>query len=279
MNPARPAQATAISGRRAAPAPTPVSGVGLVAIAVLAMAALAGCAAPPAEEPADELSGTVIVLAAASLTETFELLEAAFEDAHPDVDVVFSFGGSSALAEQIVTGGVPADVFAAANESTMQTVSDAELAVDPELFATNVLALAVPAGNPAGVAGLADLARGELAIALCDVAVPCGSATTQLLELAGVAAAPDTLEPDVKAVLTRIELGEADAGLVYVTDVVAAGDAVEAVEVPEAAEVINRYPIAALAEAPNPDAAAAFVAYVLGPAGRAALEAAGFGLP
>ncbi|WP_294181338.1 molybdate ABC transporter substrate-binding protein [uncultured Schumannella sp.] len=230
-------------------------------------------------DPADgELAGSVTVLAAASLTEVFDDLAASFEAEHPGVDVVVSVGGSGALAEQILAGA-PADVFAAANETAMATVAEAGLAPEATVFATNTLELVVPAGNPGGVAGLADLGRPELAIALCDETVPCGAASVELLALAGVTAAPDTLETDVKAVLTKVLLGEADAGLVYRTDVRAADAAVVGIEIAEASQVVNRYPIAALAEAPNPDAAQAFVAFVLSAAGRAALAEAGFGVP
>jgi molybdate transport system substrate-binding protein len=250
----------------------------VVSLAVVGLM-LTGCAAeaPQASAP-DVIEGTVTVLAAASLTETFDALAAEFEHAHPGVDIVLSYGGSSGLAAQI-TEGVPADVFASANESTMQTVVDAGDAADPEIFTTNTLEIAVPAGNPAGVTGLTDLADADLAIALCDPAVPCGSAAQTLFESAGITPAPDTLEEDVKAVLTKIELGEADAGLVYRTDVAAAGDTVEGIEVPEAADVINRYPIAVLSGAPNPVAAQAWVDFVLSDAGQDALAAAGFVAP
>lgn len=252
----------------------------LLSAIALAGLALTGCSAgdAPATHEPDTLGGTVTVLAAASLTETFDALAAAFEEEHPGVDIVLSYGGSSGLAAQI-TEGAPADVFAAANESTMQQVVDAGDAADPVIFTTNTLEIAVPAGNPAGVTGLADLANADLAIALCDPAVPCGSAAQALFESAGITPAPDTLEEDVKAVLTKIELGEADAGLVYITDVASAGDAVEGIEVPEAAAVVNRYPIAVLGEAPNPDAARAWVEYVLSGAGQAALADAGFVAP
>jgi molybdate transport system substrate-binding protein len=253
----------------------------LGATALLAVGVLSGCAAPAPEaaaptEAGDQLEGTVTVFAAASLTETFESLATEFEGEHPGVDVVFNFGGSSALATQI-TEGAPADVFAAANESTMQTVTDASLSVDPTIFASNTLEIAVPVGNPAGVTGLADFASPDLAIAICDVEVPCGAAADKLFTDAGVTAEPDTLEEDVKAVLTKVELGEADAGLVYVTDVIAAGDAVEGIEFAEADLALNLYPIATLADAPNPDAATAWVQFVLSDAGQAALADAGFG--
>ncbi|WP_229275986.1 molybdate ABC transporter substrate-binding protein [Agromyces kandeliae] len=223
-------------------------------------------------------SGTITVFAAASLAEAFEELADRFEERHPEVDVVLNLGGSAALAQQIVAGA-PADVFAAAAEPPMARVVDAALADGAAVFATNTLELVVPAGNPAGITGLADLARDELRIALCDESVPCGAAAASLLDAEGVDAAPDTLESDVKAVLTKVALGEVDAGLVYVTDVRAAGDAVEGVEVPAAASVVNRYPIADLVDAPHPAAAAAFRDFVTGREGRDVLERFGFGAP
>jgi molybdate transport system substrate-binding protein len=193
--------------------------------------------------------------------------------------VQVSFAGSSALATQI-SQGAPADVFASANEAQMAVVSDAGLAAgEPQVFAANVLQIAVPAGNPAGVTGLADLAREELAIAVCAPQVPCGAAAEDVLAAAGVTAAPDTLEEDVRAALTKVELGEVDAALVYTTDVTAAGDAVEGIDVPEAEQRPNDYPIAALADAPNPEAAAAFVELVRSDEGRQALADAGFRVP
>ena len=161
----------------------------------------------------------------------------------------------------------------------MQTVTDAGLAADPVVFATNTLELVVPAGNPAGVDRTRRPRTARPAIALCDVSVPCGAASAELLERAGIAAAPDTLEEDVKAVLTKVVLGEVDAGLVYRTDVRAAGDDVEGIEVPGAASVVNRYPIAVLTDAAAPDVAAAFTSFVTGADGRAVLDAAGFGTP
>lgn len=245
-------------------------------LAAAAVLALGGCASP-APAP-DALTGTLTVFAAASLTGTFDALADRFEAEHPGVDVRLNYGGSSDLAVQIVQGA-PADVFAAANEATMATVTAAGDASDPTIFTTNTLELVVPAGNPAGVTGLADLADPDLAVALCDPAVPCGSAAQQLLDAAGVSVDPDTLEDNVKAVLTKVELGEADAGLVYVTDVAAAGDAVTGIVVPEASAVVNAYPIAVLTEAPNPDAAHAWVDLVLSDEGQAALAGAGFVAP
>ena len=257
---------------------------GAVAAAIAAVI-LAGCATTgdgpgdgPGTEIPDPATGTITVFAASSLTEVFGVLETEFEQLHPSADVVLNLGGSGALAAQI-TEGAPADVFAAASEAPMTTVVDAGDAADATIFATNTLEIAVPAGNPAGVTGLADLTDPALAIALCDPSVPCGAAAQALMEAAGLVAAPDTLEEDVKAVLTKIELGEADAGLVYVTDVVAAGAAVEGIVVPEAADVINRYPIAVASGTRNLAAAQAWVDFVLSDVGRTALAAAGFGSP
>ena len=221
------------------------------------------------------ISGTVTVLAAASLTDVMDVLAERFEDANADVDIAASYGGSSALAEQIISGA-PTDVFFSANEATMQSVVDAGLAVDPGVLVTNTLQIAVPVGNPAGITGLADFARPELTIALCDTAVPCGSAAQSLLDLSGVQAQPDTLEEDVRAALTKVSLGEVDAGLVYVTDATGAGDKVTQVPFPEAASAVNVYPIAPLTSAAQPELAAAFIELVTGPDGQRILSDAGF---
>ena len=250
-------------------------------LAALAALALAGCtAAAPEPTPTTEgtLSGTVTVFAAASLTESFQAIADAFTAEHPGVEVTFNFGGSSGLATQIVEGA-PVDVFAAASPATMTTVTDAGLATDPHDFATNTLEIAVPTDNPGGVTGLADFANPDLAIALCAAEVPCGAAAARALDAAGIVASVDTYEQDVKAVLTKVELGEVDAGLVYRTDVLAAGAKVKGIEFPEAAGAIARYPIAALTASANPDAAAAFVAFVLSDAGQQILREAGFGAP
>lgn len=244
--------------------------------AVLLVLALAGCAATPAlPAPTSALSGTVTVFAAASLTESFDELATAFEADHPDVHVVLNYGGSSTLATQIVEGA-PADVFASASPATMAPVVDAGIATAPVDFATNVLELAVPVGNPGSVSGLADLADPDLIVVLCAVEVPCGTAAQKVLDAAGVVPSVDSYEQDVKAVLTKVELDEADAGLVYVTDVRAAGDAVEGIPFPEAQGAVNVYPIATLTDSA---AAAAFVEFVRSPRGRAVLEEAGFGAP
>lgn len=251
----------------------------LLAVAASAVL-LAGCAAPAATvtTESDTLSGTITILAAASLTESLDELAAQFEEAHPDVDVVISYGGSSALAEQIVSGS-PADIFFSANESTMTTVTDAGLTVAPEVLLTNVLEIAVPAGNPGGVTGLADFANADLTIALCDPAVPCGSAAAKLFAATGITPSVDTLEEDVKAALTKVSLGEVDAALVYVTDVTAAGEEVEGIEVPEADQAINKYPISLLADAADADLAQAFIDFVSSADGLKVFTDAGFGTP
>jgi molybdate transport system substrate-binding protein len=233
---------------------------------------LAGCAAPTPQ------TTTVTVLAAASLTDALDEAAAAFEAAHPHIEITVSYGGSSALAEQLVSGA-PADVFFAADESTMQTVVDAGLAADPEVLFANTLQLVVPTGNPGGVSGLADLADPSLVVALCDPSVPCGSAAVSLLKLAGVAASIDTFEDDVRAVLTKVALGEVDAALVYRTDVLAAGETIEGIEVPLADQVVNRYPVAVLSASPSPAAAQQFLEYLRSTAGREVFERAGFITP
>jgi molybdate transport system substrate-binding protein len=253
-----------------------------VASAVSGCSATSGTPAPSASldssSSADAQPATITVFAAASLTEAFDEIAAQFEAEHPSVEVVVNVAGSAALAQQIIEGA-PADVFASADAPQMQVVVDAGLAVDPVVFATNTLELVVPAGNPAEVTGIDDLANPGLRIALCDPSVPCGAASERLLEQAGVTALPDTLESDVKAVLTKVTLGEVDAALVYRTDVTSAGDAVDGIEVPGAASVVNRYPIDALTEAAEPESAADFVVFVTGAEGRAVVDEFGFGAP
>lgn len=228
---------------------------------------------------ADGVEGTVLVLAAASLTDAFGELADAFEAANSGATIELSFAGSSALATQIQEGA-PADVFASADTSTMDTVVESgDVTAEPEIFVLNELQIVVPAGNPGGVRGLDDLARDELLVGLCAEEVPCGSFGRQALADAGVEPAPDTNEPDVRALLTKVEAGELDAGLVYRTDVAAAGDAVEGVEIPADVNVVAEYPIAPLADAPNAAGAAAFVGFVLSDEGRAILESYGFSTP
>jgi len=225
------------------------------------------------------LSGRVTVLAAASLTGVFDQLAKTFEAEHPAVDVALSYGGSSGLAQQVLAGA-PADVFAAASIATMATVTDAgESSGSPVVFARNELEIVVPRGNPGHVQGLADLGDPKRTIALCAEQVPCGAAAVKLFAVAGVTPAPDTLEQDVKAVLSKVRLGEADAGLVYRTDVKAAGNSIEGIAVPQAEQAVNDYSITVLKQAPNPAAGQAFVDFVLSPEGRNALQSSGFEEP
>ncbi|GAA3155884.1 molybdate ABC transporter substrate-binding protein [Planomonospora alba] len=242
---------------------------------LVAPALLAGCGSPRAGH---EGRRTVTVFAAASLTGVFTELGAAFEAANPGVAVRFNFGSSATLAQQIVQGA-PADVFAAANPATMRTVTDASLAGPPAVFARNRLQIAVPEGNPAGITGLRDLADPRLKVALCAPQVPCGAAATAVLAAAGAEVTPVTLEQDVKATLTKLELGEVDAALVYRTDVLASGGGVEGVDVPEAGEAVNDYPIAVLRDAPAGEPAERFAALVRSPRGGEALARAGFEVP
>ena len=185
------------------------------------------------------------MFAAASLTDAFEEVGTAFEAANPGRTVEFNFAASSALREQILAGA-PADVFASANTSNMDQVVEGGAAAEPETFVKNLLQIAVPAGNPAGVTGLADFANADLLIGLCAEEVPCGEFGREALANAGVTPSIDTNEPDVRSLLTKVEAGELDAGIVYVTDVLSAGDAVEGIDIPADDNVIATYPIAAL---------------------------------
>jgi len=247
------------------------------ALAVVAAGALfAGCASSGSKPTTGgALKGDLVVFAAASLKPTFTQLAKQFEAAHPGVKVVLSFGGSDTLAAQIKQGA-PVDVFAAANNTTMQTVVSSDDAKSPVNFVKNELEMAVAPGNPKNIRALSDLAKPGVKLALCAKAVPCGSAAAKAFAVAGVDAKPVTFEQDVTSVLTKVELGEADAGLVYRTDVKAAGAKVDGVDFPEAAKAVNSYPIAQVTTGKNPNAGKEFVGFVLSPSGQAVLTAAGF---
>lgn len=232
-----------------------------------------------ADEAAGGVSGDIVVFGAASLTDTFTELGEQFEAENPDATVTFNFAGSSALAQQIISGA-PADVFASASPATMQQVTDEDLAAgEPVVFVSNRLEIVVPAGNPAGITGLKDFTNEDLTIALCAEEVPCGAASVKVFKAAGLTPAPDTYEEDVRATLTKVELDEVDAALVYRTDVIVAGDSVEGIDFPESGEAVNDYPIALLSEAPNSEAGQAFIDFVLSEAGQTVLGDAGFDLP
>jgi molybdate transport system substrate-binding protein len=245
---------------------------GLLVPCVAVVLGIAACSAPQADEPA---GGTLTIAAAASLTDVFERLSGQFREDHPEIELNIGYGSSSGGARAIVEGA-PIDLFASADEKQMQVVTDAGLAPEPVVFTANVLTIAVPKGNPAGVTGLADFTREDLELAVCAPEVPCGAAAQRLFELAGVTAVPDTYEEDVRAALNKVELGEVDAALVYATDVRSLPQWVERIDVPEAGEVVNRYPIAVLSGASNPEAAQAFVDLVLSEDGRRALADFGF---
>ncbi len=219
---------------------------------------------------------TVSVFAAASLADSFGELEAVYEAAHTGIDVQLNLAGSSSLREQILEGA-PADVYASANQANMTSIVEAgEAAGDPRVFARNRLQIAVPAGNPAGVSGLEDFADQDLFIGLCARGVPCGDFAREALANAGVTASVDTNEPDVRALLTKIGAGELDAGIVYVTDVLSAGDLVDGVDLSDADNVVAEYPIVSLLNSPNPSQAEAFVTFVLSAEGQSILAAFGF---
>jgi molybdate transport system substrate-binding protein len=276
------------SGRRAVGSRARRRLLGVPAAAAVVLLA-AGCGAGPdatgtggaapgaAEDTA--IDGSITVFAAASLSGTFSDLAETFEDAHPGAEVTLTFAGSSDLVTQIVEGA-PADVLASADTRTMRTVADegllGEAAVD---FATNTLQLAVPPDNPAGIASLADAARSGVKTVVCAARVPCGAAAVAVEEAAGVDLTPVSEESSVSDVLGKVTSGEADAGLVYVTDVLAAGDAVLGIGVARADAAVTTYPIAPLAGSPEAATAGAFVAFVTGPEGRSVLQAAGFGAP
>jgi molybdate transport system substrate-binding protein len=222
------------------------------------------------------VTGKITVLAAASLTESFNQIGKDFQAANPGVTVTFSYAGSSQLAQQI-TAGAPADVFASASPATMKTVTDAgDNTGTPTVFVKNQLVIAVPKGNPKGIRTLADLTRPSLKVALCAKEVPCGAAAHTALDASGVKLTPVTEEQDVKQALAKVKLGEVDAALVYRTDAHSDTADVDGIEFPESAKAINDYPIAALKGAPNPSGAAAFVAFVETPAEIKVLTDAGF---
>ncbi|MEU1474386.1 molybdate ABC transporter substrate-binding protein [Streptomyces sp. NPDC005760] len=261
-----------------------VAGTGLVALLALSAcsssdsdssssASASGSGSGSASEP---LSGTVTVFAAASLKESFTTLGKQFERAHPGTKVTFSFGGSDSLAASI-TGGAPADVFASASPKTMKIVTDAgDASGTPVTFVRNQLEIATLPGNPDKVTSLKDLTRSDLKVVLCDKEVPCGAAAQKALDASRLKLTPVSYEQDVKAALTKVELKEADAAVVYKTDVHAAGDKVEGVEFPESADAVNDYPITLLKDAQHTDAAKAFIALVRSAEGQKVLTGAGF---
>lgn len=257
-----------------------VTGVG-----VTALLALSACSSSDDSDTAKpdksssaspKLSGDVTVFAASSLKESFTALGKEFEKEHPGTKVNFNFAGSDNLAASI-TSGAPADVFAAASPKTMAIVTDKkDTAGMPATFVRNQLEIATLPGNPDKVASLKDLTKSGLKVVLCDKAVPCGAAAQKALEASGLKLTPASYEQDVKSALNKVVLKEADAAVVYKTDVKAAGDKVQGVEFPESAKAINDYPIALLKDSHNAETAKAFIALVRSAQGQQVLSAAGF---
>jgi molybdate transport system substrate-binding protein len=225
------------------------------------------------------LRGELLVSAAASLADVFAELGSDFEAAHPGVDVQLNLGSSASLRQQVLEGA-PADVFASADMSNMTRLVDAgETTGGPVIFARNRMEIAVPAGNPAGITGLDDFADDELLIGLCAEQVPCGAYAREVLRNAGVAPSVDSNEPDVRALLTKVEAGELDAGITYLTDVLSTGGAVEGLAIREDVNVMADFPISTLVGASNPEVAARFVAFVLSGQGQTILDGYGFSSP
>jgi molybdate transport system substrate-binding protein len=232
--------------------------------------------AAPGTTAASAVTGEFTVFAAASLTDSFNEIGDDFMKANPDAKVTFSFDASSALVTQI-TQGAPADVFASADTANMDKLTTAGLnGTEPAIFATNLLTIIVPAGNPKGITGVADLAKPDVKVVLCAAEVPCGKYAQQILTSAKVSVTPVSYAQNVKGVVTPVTAGEADAGIVYTTDVIAAGDKAEAVDIPADINVVASYPIASVKASTKQDVDQAFIDFVLGDEGQAILKDYGF---
>jgi len=246
---------------------------------VLCASLVAACGDDSSDDGGGSDDTTITVYAASSLTTTFTAIGKEFEAQHDGVKVEFSFGGSSDLVAQLQEGA-PGDVFASADEANMEKLTGSDLqADDPQDFASNTLEIATPPGNPAGITSFADLAEDGVNVVVCAPEVPCGAATVKAEEATGVTLQPVSEEQSVTDVLAKVTSGEADAGLVYVTDVTGAGDAVDGVPFPESGDIVNTYPIVALKDSENAELAQDFVDLVLGDTGQSILEQAGFGKP
>ena len=249
-----------------------------VIAAGLAAVVVAGCSSSSSSTPSTSSSsstGTITVFAAASLMETFTKIGKQFEAAHKGDTVKFSFGPSSGLATQI-TSGAPADVFASASPTTMDTVVKAGDAANPQTFAKNTMEVAVPPNNPAHVTSVNDLAKSSVKVALCQPQVPCGVVAAQVFKNAAITVKPVTLEADVDSVVTQVETGNVDAGMVYVTNVLSAGTKLKGITIPANVNASTLYPIATIKSSKHASIAKEFVDYVLSPAGQQVLAAAGF---
>ena len=239
--------------------------------AVVAALPMAACGSD------DDAGGEIVVFAAASLTEAFTDIADAFADAEPEAEVILNFAASSQLASQILEGA-PADVYASADTRTMGRLVDAGATRgEPVVFAINRAVIVVESGNPLDITGLADLTEPDLVVVTCAPEVPCGSYASEVFERAGVDVRPDSLEANVKAVVTKVALGEADAGIAYATDVFAADGDVDGVAIPDDVNVVAEYPLAVTADAGA--GADEFVDVVLGSTGRRILVDHGFEVP
>lgn len=246
---------------------------------VAMMAVTATVATGCSSQNASSGQTTLTVFAAASLTESFSALKNEFEAQHHGVTVAYNFAGSSALVQQM-TNGAKADVFASADQPTMdKAVKAGVIDGNPSVFATNRLTIAVAPGNPKGIKSFADLTRAGLTVVACAPQVPCGAATQKVEGNTHVTVKPASEEQDVKQVLTKVESGDADAGLVYVTDAASAAGKVAQVDFPESAQAVNNYPIAVVKGTPRADLARQFEQFVLSEQGRGELAKAGFGAP
>jgi molybdate transport system substrate-binding protein len=249
----------------------------LASVAAGSMTAGSTSTAPTSSTPG--VSGDITVFAAASLTESFTEIGEAFTAASPDATATFSFDASSALVQQI-TEGAPADVFASADTANMDKLTDAELnGTEPVVFGTNLLTIIVAPGNPLGITGVEDLADPDIKVVVCAPEVPCGNYANRIFEAGGVELTPVSFEQNVRGVTTKVTEGEADAGIVYVTDVTAAGEDADMVEIPEDINVVAEYPIAAVATSEHADVGQAFIEFVLGDEAQAILAEHGFGPP
>lgn len=247
----------------------------LTGLLLVALSNLAAACADDANTDSSEL----VVFAASSLTDAFTALGEAFTVEHPEWRVTFNFAGSGDLVAQI-TQGAPADVFASADDSNMTKLVEAgESRGEPIVIARNTFQIIVEPGNPKGIADLADLADPELIVVLCADTVPCGKGAATVLSNAGVTLTPKSLEDKVKGVVTKVTTGEADAGIVFVSDVIAARDTAEGVEIPADLNVISNYPIVITKSAHIEVAAQAFIDFVASDLGQAILAKFGFLAP
>lgn len=252
------------------------TGVASLAVALAACSSSTSSAPPAAAASQVKPTGTLVVFAATSLTDAFNKIADQFEAANPGVTVKFNYNGSSSLATQI-TQGAPADIFASASPTNMKTVTEASLeSSTPKIFAANQGEIMVEAGNPSRVKSVSDLANPALKVVTCAPSVPCGALATQIFKNAAVTVKPVSQEQNVGGVVTKVTLGEADAGIVYVTDVLANETKTTGVPIPANQNTTTDYPIAEIKGAPNATAAAAFISYVLGPDGQQVMKSFGF---